>query len=601
MTASARMQHRMRFVPVLVFAVLGFPIQAQAPLTVVSVPGLTIEDVLHPEASQLYDLAKHGEIAAVNTAEKKAQRFSLATLSGLPVQEMPIETEGSSLLAALAQAKPDAAPLTLLSLSLDPQNRPRSLRLLNILLYSLRSEDADLPLVILSSEPAKTGSQDTERRLGVVIQGGRGFSEGLLSSASTRTPGLVTNADVRASLYGRFALPDPEQGGGHPFRRTSSASPGEERIARVRELAYIAELNDRTLKGFLPFLFAGIAAGVVAAIWKGKSRLRGVVLLALNTPITLLLAPLLPPPTLLEYALRIFALSCGLGFAARSLEKKYEWSAPHWCGVFLLTAIGVDLLSDGKLLKISLLSGYPLSGIRFYGIGNEYLGLVCGFLLLFFLLPFRFSRRKKLDSSRASRLSLLLTALIFALLCGLPKLGANAGSLVIFTVGIGTAVKLHQGNPVRWRTGLGLALMGLALALFLAALEARLLKTEASHFGAALQTAQEGGGASSLLGIVGRKIGMNLRLLCSISFLASAGVLAAAAQLARLRLSGEIRSFLFAHPGLKTRFGAVGLTALTALLFKDSGVVSASFLLGTVLLGLLYALLDPGPAVPPES
>ena len=249
--------------------------------------------------------------------------------------------------------------------------------------------------------------------------------------------------------------------------------------------------------------------------------------------------------------------------------------------------VTLDLLCGQPLLKGSLLSGYPLSGIRFYGIGNEYLGAISGFLLLWFL------HNGKKESSHFFSRSLICSVFLLAVLFGSPTHGANAGSLIISTVGIGSTFFVLRGKTISPKRWLVLALLGITLAFLVSAIEAKLLAATASHLGSALQTAGGGGGISSLVVIAMRKIGMNLRLFLSPSFLLAVGLGCGAVFLTSRRLKEEIAHFLTERPSIRIRFPVVIATASATLLFKDSGVVSVAFLLMTVLLGLLWQILPP--------
>ena len=98
-------------------------------------------------------------------------------------------------------------------------------------------------------------------------------------------------------------------------------------------------------------------------------------------PAALLLAPILIPPTLWEYALRIVAWQFGLAFFALALARISRCNLPVTVALTNIALILGDILTGQNLLKDSLLSGYALSGIRYYGIGNEYLGVVLAFAL----------------------------------------------------------------------------------------------------------------------------------------------------------------------------------------------------------------------------
>ncbi|MBC7529384.1 MAG: hypothetical protein H7308_17785 [Chthonomonadaceae bacterium] len=552
---------------------------AQAPLIVVITDNLTVEDLINPEASQLLAMARQGAISNVNASDKRARDFSAQGLPGLPLREISLANDPAALLEVAHRVSHTPASLTLLRFPISVADRVHSMRRLNILLYALYAERPEADLMIFSPQPVLRG-----KTLGFVLATGTSFPPGLFVSASTRTPGLITNSDLRAFLYARFSLADPQKIGGHILHFAEEKSTGEERVAQVRQSAYVAELNGRALQSVMPVIFGVIALFIFALIGFRRSWLKIGILFALNVPAALLFAPLFPPPTLPEYGGRIGAYLVGLSVIALLCERKLRVSAPLVCGFLLGAPVTLDLLCGQPLLKGSLLSGYPLSGIRFYGIGNEYLGAIVGFLLLWFL-----HNRKTENSDRLSR-SLIFFALLLAVLFGSPTIGANAGSVIISTVGIGSTLFVLRGKTISPKRWLALALLGVALAFLVSAIEAKLFASEASHLGSAMQTAGGGGGVLSLVTIAVRKVGMNLRLFLSPFFLFAVGLGCGAVFLTTRRLREEIILFLTEHPTVRTRFSVVTATATATLLFKDSGVVSVAFLLMTVLLGLLWEM-----------
>ena len=119
----------------------------------------------------------------------------------------------------------------------------------------------------------------------------------------------------------------------------------------------------------------------------------------------------------------------------------------------------LDLLHGAALNSRSFLGYDPLGGARFYGMGNEYMGIQIGSLILGFgslcsLLLRKFSQPEQKEGTpppfllkviRANRLSLLLTFGLFAVFSLLvifmmasPNYGANFGGAI--TAGVALAV-----------------------------------------------------------------------------------------------------------------------------------------------------------------
>ena len=157
----------------------------------------------------------------------------------------------------------------------------------------------------------------------------------------------------------------------------------------------------------------------------------------------------------------------------------------------------IDLLTGQHLLKDALISNYYLPGFRYYGIGNDYLGIILGLSLagVFSYLddreeaaapcetavaqankiieddntppdaPFKIENpplashdlsatatppKIKNQKSKIKNPLFLLLWIGIAFVLGWPAFGANAGSVIVTTVGFGVGWRLLRG-PGAWR------------------------------------------------------------------------------------------------------------------------------------------------------
>ena len=160
--------------------------------------------------------------------------------------------------------------------------------------------------------------------------------------------------------------------------------------------------------------------------------------------------------------------------------------------------------------------------------------------------------------------------------------------------GFGVGAWSLSGRRVTWGVALACLLAGILLSFGFGALDARLFGSGASHAGAVLSAAGNGRGASYLLEIMARKVEMNLRLLTSPYFLLGISLLIVVAGLMRVLLGKAVQNMLLLHPRLRQSLPSLTTTFVAALLFKDSGVVTAGFLAGVTCLHFLwYTMLPP--------
>jgi hypothetical protein len=432
-------------------------------------------------------------------------------------------------------------------------------------------------LVSAYPAPAADGAWD---RLSVAVFAGPGLAPGLLSSPTTRTPGLIANVDIAPTLLSWLDVPKPYEMTGQAIPMAPAAPHS---LEALRNMDRIAQVNGRAL---IPlFIALGAFAAVVAFSGLLLVHLRrSAILPALGVqalmamPLALFFAEGAARSVLsLGAATGVAMVVLGLGayIAARMMDRPAL--APVVIAALTAVVVVTDAFFGHPLVKFSALSGYQLQGIRFYGIGNEHMGVLIGYaLLVACLLP--------LPRAIAAAWYLLVAFVI-----GWPGLGANAGGLVAATVAF-TAGWAKLGGR---RAGPGLffmsSLLGLALAFLVAYLDSHVAGAGASHLGGALSTAKRSGW-QVLWEIAQRKAAMNARIMTHPAVLAAVfglSLLWAAVGGSRWDPWGELsrRNRSWAD-GLV----AAGWGALAALLFNDSGIVAALLLMGTILATGAYLL-----------
>lgn len=480
--------------------------------------------------------------------------------------------------------------------------RQRALSRLDALLYLLQVRLAesgpDTDLVLVSPTPPGAPGDLPWQRLAPILARGPDFPTGLLTSATTRTEGLVANIDLAPTLLSILGVPIPATVVGRSLR-VRPYGDGGARLALLAQADFVALLNAQAMtRVMVPLgglcLLLTLLAFTARRCWGAQAGRRGapVLILALNLPLALLFAPILVPPTLLEYGLRIAAWMGGLTVVCYGLARVTRLQPPVGAALLCLVAVTTDTLLGQTLMKQSLLSGYALSGIRYYGVGNEYLGVLLGLTLaggFAWLDDSDVPLPSSLSPGSARRSQILMAVWIgLALLLGWPGLGANAGSLIVSAAGFGIGMVILSGRKPHPWLGIAWSLAGLALAFLFGALDARFAGAESSHAGAALTAASQGRGMAYLVEIALRKLAMNLRLLQSPFLLLGATVVALIFLAAWRLLSPQMQAVVTRRPWTARSGAALLAAGAASLLFKDSGVVTTVFLAGAACLIFLW-------------
>ena len=238
-------------------------------------------------------------------------------------------------------------------------------RRLDLLIYLLRAQMADgkvANIIVVSPRPAGADEETpgSGNRLTPILALGPDFPTGSLTSATTRTPGLVANVDLAPTILKLFNKSIPNAMTGRPIRTLTpklqntqipehpsagTVAPTPEHLASIARLDYVATMNDAALiRVILPIgtiCVLGIAAGLIALKTRGEKAARWfapITIFALNLPAAALLAPLLIPPTLWEYGLRIAGWMAALTVVCY-LGSRIPGLSPPVCAVRTAAAI----------------------------------------------------------------------------------------------------------------------------------------------------------------------------------------------------------------------------------------------------------------------
>lgn len=309
-----------------------------------------------------------------------------------------------------------------------------------------------------------------------------------LTSDTTRRRGVVSNLDVEPTIR-RFLGAPVSEGPGSPIRVEGEA-PTElaERYEEWRRSAGPAGLT------VLIFALASLAAAlvVVAGGWTGVGRLVSLwVLFSTAVLVALVPAGLLPDlrlPIVLGSIAAMAALLTAVALAVGRGRPGHPVALVAGTGLALVV---LDAAFGWPTGLTPLLGGSALEGVRFFGLGNPYAGIVLAGAVLVAALVRPWAG-----------VALLVGA---ALIAGLPFVGADlGGGLTLFA-----AAAVWYSLRVRRRFGqaevlLTAAVVAVGLALLVAA--HTVLPSGATHVTGAV----EGAGPGDLLEVLLRRLRLNL-------------------------------------------------------------------------------------------
>ncbi|MDP2712285.1 MAG: hypothetical protein Q8O56_13795 [Solirubrobacteraceae bacterium] len=286
--------------------------------------------------------------------------------------------------------------------------------------------------------------------------------DGMLTSTTTRLPGIVAAIDIPVTILRHAGLEVPAGVRGTPVRAAAGARDAAAlkdvearlRVVSGRRTPALAAL------GFV-WLSLVLALGLIADRRGIRAGLRIGGLAFLWVPPVLLLTGWLAPSRLAEIAIVVVG---AFGLAALT-DRFVRWPrGPLVPATASIVTYCVDLAFGSPLIIRSLLGVNPRSGSRFYGLGNELEATLTAILLvglgaLLWGCP----------RSRRNAAIVAAVGAVFAVFVGAAQLGADVGGVITLGAGIAAAmVVMLPGRPSR-RTllmAVSVPLLGLvALAL----------------------------------------------------------------------------------------------------------------------------------------
>ncbi|MCL6520930.1 MAG: hypothetical protein K6U79_00970 [Firmicutes bacterium] len=442
----------------------------------------------------------------------------------------------------------------------------------------------DLLLVLSLAPTPAAGRQDAY--LVPVFAWGKGVAAGsLLTSPTTRQAGVVEVTDVAPTVLEALGVTPPAEPGvtGRPMGTVAAADP----VAAVQAI-YTSTLANAARRPSLLYFFviSGIvlffaSAAALVAIHLSRpataARIRRLLRAALVafslSPLALLLLaffPQLGPGTSMALFLAMLAVLGALALRLPAPRGRRLLAPLLWIDLATVAFVLGDLLTGSWADANSPLGYSALYAARFYGLGNEYGGVLIGASLMGVtgLLDLLGNRRGWREAA------VLLFAVIGAVLLD-PELGANFGIALAALVGYFVATVRLWGRRLGVREAVLAVLLLLVGTGVMVGID--LLAGHASHIGRAFaQAAQGGGGLADFLALVAGKLGMNWKLirLTNWSWLFLAALFLYL--LVALRPGGFGEAFEKRHPALVAGFAGAALGSVAALLFNDSGIVAAA-------------------------
>ncbi|MDQ0208542.1 hypothetical protein [Alkalicoccobacillus murimartini] len=404
-----------------------------------------------------------------------------------------------------------------------------------------------------------------KQQLAPVYNWTRGEKGGVFYSETTRRTDVLSNIDIVPTFVQRLGLSSNDYDLGFPLIKTPTTENSSQTLLRsVDQSVSVFESRALVLSIYVSSL-AILLLAVGCFTWLGSKKdrsqifLQTVLLSALSSPLWfLVLAGLETKASVWVFILTLITCSVIWGAVLRIFA---DVGLAMTIAVTLIVLV-IDVVTGSTLLSHSYLGYDPIIGARYYGIGNEYVGIFISFM---FVITVYVSRIHHVWTRSLLLVFILGGQLLFL---GSSQLGANAGGFL--SAGLATLYWLVLYRNVTFTAKKRLLLFittGVGAILFLYILQ---LIGKPSHIGTAFGRLFAGD-ISFIADTIIRKLEMNVKLfkhsnwtqLLVTSYLLAGVIL----WWKRVRFN-ELSKQVFIKTGV--------VCSIILLLINDSGVVAAA-------------------------
>jgi cell division protein FtsW (lipid II flippase) len=266
---------------------------------------------------------------------------------------------------------------------------------------------------------------------------GPGYA-GNLTSASTRTDGVVLTTDIGPTVLEHLGVEVPDEFNGSEI--TSGDDRDPEAVADLQSRLDHRPSRDTVV--LLPLLIWLALTGLATLVWRAPGARVALRLLALSAAWAPLILLGLAAPDAGPLA---SALAVGLGAPALALATDRLLSPCAGlalaCGL-TVAAYAVDVVAGSPLTALSVLGPNPGAGVRFFGIGNELEAILTTLALIG--TGAWLETRPDVDGRRAAAWFVGVAGIAAAAFAP-GRFGADVGAAIVLAVGAATAAVIVLG------------------------------------------------------------------------------------------------------------------------------------------------------------
>ncbi len=424
-------------------------------------------------------------------------------------------------------------------------------------------------LMIVTPYPSDYASSNGQRLTPVIIYNNY-ETGGILWSATTRRAGIVANIDIAPTILSYFKI-EPQNMIGKTMKTVST----------IDRINYINSLNEkvtntskqryRVLYSFAVFqILVSIIAFLMIAfrkeLQKSHMLFSTILLSTIVVPFVLLILPLFGMFKTFQIYFVLIVITLCIVFLLYSLTKANFLDMIMCTSLLTVLGLVIDTLTGQNLMKNSILGYDPIIGARYYGVGNEYMGVLIGSTLTFTTIL--------IDRFDINRYIVFLFYAFIIITIAFPTLGANVGGTITAITAFSFASIKIAGRNINKNSLLIIFLSIIIIVACITYIDLNIINSQSHLAGMFQQVADRG--FISIYQTITRKASMNIRIMgvtvWSKVLLTTIGILCALFW----RPVGAIKKISLQYPNIVIGWSSIIVACVVSFLVNDSGVVAAA-------------------------
>ncbi|SES72048.1 hypothetical protein SAMN05660297_00382 [Natronincola peptidivorans] len=447
--------------------------------------------------------------------------------------------------------------------------------------------DIDNTLVIIATPyPSDAAALKGERLTPIIIYNG-GLDRGLLWSSTTRRTGIIGNVDIAPTILSYFQL-TPLNMIGRKMISVESKDSMEVIHQLNKRVVNTSVQRYRVLYSFAVFQMLASALALLTIIFRKRipskiyTPISLVLISTIIAPFTLLILPVFGVLNITLNYILLISITGLLVILLHLIGKKAPLNIILYSTLLITVGLMLDIVLGQSLIQNSLLGYDPIIGARYYGIGNEYMGVLIGStLILLTALMEKYSFHKY---------CIILLFLGSIIVIAFPTLGANVGGGITATFTyLFTSIRLF-GKKITFKKIFYILLLVLVIVGIMSVIDFFFLQYR-SHLAVAIEQILTKG-PIVIYEIITRKIAMNIRVMgvtvwsrVLLSGMLILGILF-------YRPVGVIKSIASKYPFIAIGWSGIIVSCIVSFAVNDSGVVAAATTIMFLTTSILYFIMD---------